>query len=163
LRGLPLAHCRQRVAGIEARRLGESEGFAETSHASIDEKTGDLDRARLVPHRVSALELSNQLKLTEGGVELSAFSAIAPATGGGCRRVEDPAAQRPGTLVPFGGRAVGGRPGVTGKVERTSIDDRPVQEIGLGLLAYLLVSNMSMTKNLPAVSTKRFSVVEPAN
>ena len=32
-----------------------------------------------------------------------------------------------------------------------------------GLLAYLLVSNMSVMKNLPTVSTKRFSVYDCAN
>ena len=107
--------------------------FSTESHASTDEKTGYLDRAGLLPQLVPALDLSNQLELTEGGVETKGGSAISP-TGGGRRHVENPAAQRPGTLVPFGDRAVGGGPGVAGKVERSGIDDRPVQEIASGIV-----------------------------
>jgi len=47
------------------------------------EKASDLELAGLPPQFVSFLNLSNQLELGEGGVEITAERAY--PTGGGCR------------------------------------------------------------------------------
>ena len=80
-----------------------------------------FDFAGLAPQRVSILYFSNQLELTEVGIKNRAQRAHGAV--GGCRHVENAAAQGPGPLVPFGGRAIGGGPCVAAEVERTGIDD----------------------------------------
>jgi hypothetical protein len=45
------------------------------------------------------------------------------------REIKQAATQRPRTLIPFGGRAIGIAPGVRRIVEGAGIDQRPVHEI----------------------------------
>jgi len=63
------AHRSEGIAHVQTCRLREIEGILKAPHPPADEKTGDLDLARLAPQRVSILDFSNHLELIEGGVE----------------------------------------------------------------------------------------------
>ena len=81
---------------------------------------------------MALFDLADQLELPEGRIEIAAAGAYSASRGH--RQVEHAAAQRPASLIPFSGRAVGVSPAVAGIVERPGIDQRPVEEIAFRIV-----------------------------
>src|ERR1700728_112670 len=134
-------HAHARPAGVgphgvdvggQGGRLRERERIRECSRPAAAEKTGDLELARLSPKFMSFLDFADQLELVECGIEIAAEGTY--SAGRRCREIEDAAAQRPAALIPFGGRAIREAQGVGRIVERAGIDQRPVEEIGFGIV-----------------------------
>jgi hypothetical protein len=131
-------HADTRAAGIASHRydvggltgdLGERDGVLESSRPAAVDEAGHLELAGLAPQFVALLDFREHRVLLEGRVEGAAMGTAAAR--GSLRQVEDAGAQRPGALVPLGGRSVGVAPAVAGIVERAGVDQRPVQKVGL--------------------------------
>ena len=113
-------------------RLAERDGIGKVCGAATAEKAGDLDLAGLPPQLVPLLEFANHLELLEGRIEIETKGTV--PVGRRYRQVEDAAANGPAALIPFRCRAIGVAPAVSRVVERSGIDQRPVQKIGLGIV-----------------------------
>ena len=131
-----IAQRRQGIARIAGKRLAwlrKSDSIRKVAGFAVTEKGSDFELARLAPELVPLLDFSNVLLLAERVIETVSGSVHA-AAGRRRRQIEHTCAQGKDALIPFGRRAIGVTPGVAGIVERAGIDQRPVHEIGLGIV-----------------------------
>jgi hypothetical protein len=113
------------VGGASGQR-GQLDGVLEASHPASRQKSVDRQFAGLIPDDISPLEFADPLELPELRIKVGRI--------GSDRKVEQAAAQGPGTLVPLRRRADRISPRVRSIVERSGVDDGPVHEIGAGIM-----------------------------
>ena len=128
----------------------------------MTEKGGDFELARLAPELVPLLDFSDVLLLAERVIE-TVSGSIHAAAGRRRRQIEHTSAQSKDALIPFGRRAIGVTPGFAGIVERAGINERPVHEIGLGIVGIFVGIETSTMENLPTHRTRRFAVYDCEN
>ena len=117
-------------AGRRGGGLAERDRVSESPHASAAQEAGKPDRAVLSADPVTPLDLFDELELTKPWVQLGAVGHLGKIEGAG--------SQRPVPLVPLGGGADGVAPGVGGVVEGSGDDQRPIQEVVLGIVGELV-------------------------
>ena len=111
----------------------------EASHPAAAEEGGDGDLARLAPQLVASFELDDRLELLELRIE---FRTVRHD-----RQVEQARAHCPKAPIPFDGCAIGIAPRVRGVIEGAGIDDRPVHEVGAGIVRIFVgVENIADAK-----------------
>ena len=95
------------------------------------EKAGDGDLAGMSPQGIATLDFADPLELLKCRIEIGAV--------GDDREIEQSAAYRPASLIPFGSSAISIGPGIGGIIEGAGIDDRPIQEIVAGIVRIFVV------------------------
>src|ERR1700675_999893 len=93
----------------------------EASHPAPSHESVDRELAGLVPDRISPLDFTDPLELSELGIEVGRIRR------GG--KVEQTTAEGPGTLIPLHSSAHRIGLGIRRVIERSGIDDGPVHEI----------------------------------
>ena len=101
------------------------------AHAAAAEKSRDRDLAGVSPQLVATLDFADPLELLKMRIELDVV--------GNDRQIEHAAAQGPVALVPLGGRAKRIAPRLGRVIERSGIDDRPVQKIVARIMRIFVV------------------------
>src|SRR5262249_8333704 len=101
--------------------LSQSDRSVIGTHATAAEPRCDGDLAGFVRDLESALDLSDQLKLTERRIEGRAVR--------NGREIESSPTHLPRPLIPLRHGTVGVAPRVGGVVERPGVDERPVQKV----------------------------------